>query len=152
MGESGDNMLIGQFQHNLDEKNRLVIPTKYREALGKEFIVTRGIENCLYVYPTNEWNKVVAKLNSLPFTKKDARTFVRSLFSGATDASLDKSGRIVISESQASYAFLKKECMIIGVNDRLEIWALDEFNNYINNNSETLSDIAEHLFEVNDAL
>ncbi len=145
-------MLIGQFQHNLDEKNRLVIPTKYRDSLGDNFIITRGIEECLYIYPMKEWEKVVSKLNSLPFTKKDARTFVRSLFSGATDASLDKSGRIVINEMQSKYAGLIKECVIVGVNDRLEIWSKEIFDNIMESSSETLSDIAEHLFEVSDAL
>ncbi len=145
-------MLIGQFHHNLDEKNRIVIPTKYREALGEEFIITRGIEKCLYVYSINEWNKLVQKLETLPFTQKDARTFIRSFFSGANNCTFDKSGRIIITDTQKKYAQIEKECVIIGVNNRLELWSFESFENFMNENSEKLEDIAEHLFEVNNAL
>ena len=146
-------MLMGEYHHNIDEKNRLVIPNKYREELGNEFIITRGIEKCLYVYAMPEWEKLVNKLNTLPFTKKDARAFSRSFFSGATVCEFDKSGRINIASPLVSYADLSKECVIIGVNDRLEIWSLDRFNAFMDENEEKLEDIAEHLFEVNtDAL
>ncbi len=149
----GIEMLLGEYHHNIDDKGRLVIPTKYREELGDEFIITRGIERCLYVYSKIEWEKLVAKLNTLPFTKKDARTFMRSFFSGATVCEFDKSGRINVTSPLVSYAGLTKECVIIGVNDRLEIWSEDAFNQFMSDNSEQLEDIAEHLFEVNnDAL
>ncbi len=146
-------MLLGEYHHNIDDKGRLVIPTKYREELGDEFIITRGIERCLYVYSKVEWEKLVSKLNTLPFTKKDARTFMRSFFSGATVCEFDKSGRINITSPLVSYAGLTKECVIIGVNDRLEIWSEEAFNKFMDDNSEQLEDIAEHLFEVqNEAL
>ena len=144
----GDKMLLGEYHHNIDDKGRLVIPTKYREELGSEFVITRGIERCLYVYSKIEWEKLVAKLNTLPFTKKDARTFMRSFFSGATVGAFDKSGRINITSPLVSYAGLTKECVIIGVNDRLEIWSDDAFNKFLDDNSLQLEDIAEHLFEV----
>ena len=140
-------MLLGEYHHNIDDKGRLVIPTKYREELGDTFVIARGIEKCLYVYSTSEWEKLVSKLNTLPFTKKDARTFTRSFFSGATVCEFDKSGRINITSPLVSYAGLKKECVIIGVNDRLEIWSENAFNNFMNENSEQLEEIAEHLFE-----
>ena len=143
----GDIMLLGEYHHNIDDKGRLVIPTKYREELGDTFVIARGIEKCLYVYSTSEWEKLVSKLNTLPFTKKDARTFTRSFFSGATVWEFDKSGRINITSPLVSYAGLEKECVIIGVNDRLEIWSEDAFNNFMNENSEQLEEIAEHLFE-----
>ena len=143
----GDTMLLGEYHHNIDDKNRLVIPTKYREELGDTFVIARGIEKCLYVYSIKEWEKLVLKLNTLPFTKKDARTFTRSFFSGATVCEFDKSGRINITSPLVSYAGLEKECVIIGVNDRLEIWNEDAFNNFMNENSEQLEEIAEHLFE-----
>ncbi len=146
-------MLLGEYHHNIDDKGRLVIPTKYREELGDEFIITRGIERCLYVYSKVEWEKLVSKLNTLPFTKKDARTFMRSFFSGATVCEFDKSGRINITSPLVSYAGLTKECVIIGVNDRLEIWSEEAFNKFMDDNQEQLEDIAEHLFEVqNEAL
>lgn len=144
----GDKMLLGEYHHNIDDKGRLVIPTKYREELGDEFIITRGIERCLYIYSKVEWEKLVGKLNTLPFTKKDARTFMRSFFSGATVCEFDKSGRINITSPLVSYAGLTKECVIIGVNDRLEIWSEEAFNKFMDDNSEQLEDIAEHLFEV----
>ena len=90
-------MLIGEYHHNIDDKGRLVIPTKYREELGNEFIITRGIEKCLYVYSYQEWEKLVSKLDTLPFTKKDARTFNRTFFSGASVCEFDKNGRINIT-------------------------------------------------------
>ena len=149
----GDKMLLGEYHHNIDDKGRLVIPTKYREELGDEFIITRGIERCLYIYSKVEWEKLVGKLNTLPFTKKDARTFMRSFFSGATVCEFDKSGRINITSPLVSYAGLTKECVIIGVNDRLEIWSEEAFNKFMDDNQEQLEDIAEHLFEVqNEAL
>ena len=142
-------MLLGEYHHNIDDKGRLVIPTKYREELGDEFIITRGIERCLYIYSKVEWEKLVGKLNTLPFTKKDARTFMRSFFSGATVCEFDKSGRINITSPLVSYAGLTKECVIIGVNDRLEIWSEEAFNEFLNKNAEQLEDIAENLFEGN---
>lgn len=142
-------MLMGEYHHNIDDKGRLVIPTKYREKLGSEFVITRGLEKCLYVYSMTEWEKLVSKLNTLSFTKKDARTFIRTFFSGATVCEFDKSGRINVVSSLINYACLNKECVIIGVNDRLEIWSETLFNNFMDDNSEKLEDIAEHLFEGN---
>lgn len=139
-------MLMGEFHHNIDDKGRLVIPTKFREELGNTFIIARGIEKCIYVYSNAEWEKLVTKLNTLPFTKKDARTFTRSFFSGATVCEFDKSGRINITSPLVSYAGLNKECVIIGVNDRLEIWSEDNFDVFMNENAEKLEDIAENLF------
>ena len=141
-------MLLGEHHHNIDDKGRLVIPNEYRVELGNRFVITRGIEKCLYVYSLTEWEKLVAKLNTLPFTKKDARTFMRSFFSGATVCEFDKSGRINITSPLVSYADLQKECVVIGVNDRLEIWNESSFNEFMNDNSEKLEDIAENLFEV----
>ncbi len=140
-------MLIGEFHHNIDDKGRLTIPSKFREEIGEKFIVTRGLDNCLFVYSLVEWEKIVSKLKTLPFTKKDARTFTRFFLSGATLCEFDKQGRINLANSLISYAGIQKECAIIGVNDRLEIWALDKFNNLMEENTDSLSDIAENLFE-----
>lgn len=141
-------MLLGEFHHNIDDKGRLVIPTKFRDELGSDFVLARGIEKCLYVYSTSEWEKLVSKLNTLPFTKKDARTFTRFFFSGAAVCEFDKNGRINITSPLVSYADLNKECIIIGVNDHLEIWSKEAFDEFMNVNSEKVEDIAEHLFEV----
>lgn len=140
-------MLLGEFHHNIDNKGRLVIPTKFREDLGQEFILTRGIEKCLYVYSKTEWEKLVGKLNTLPFTKKVTRTFTRFFYSGATACEFDKSGRMSITSPLVSYAGLDKECIIIGVNDHLEIWDSKAFEEFMNDNSDIIEDIAENLFD-----
>ena len=140
-------MLMGEYHHNIDEKARLVIPTKYRSELGSTFVIARGIEHCLYVYPMDKWNELVEKLNVLSFTKKDTRTFTRSFFAGANTCEFDKQGRIVLSDVHRNFAHIEKSCAIIGVNDRLEIWSEEDYNEFLKVNSETLEEISERLFE-----
>lgn len=142
-------MLMGEYHHSIDEKGRLIIPSKFRNELGETFVVTRGIEKCLFIYPLNEWEKIVRNLKSLPFTKKDARNFTRFFLSGATALEFDKQGRINISSPLASYANLEKDCVIVGVNDRLEVWSQESWDKFLNDNEESLSDIAENLFTSN---
>ena len=140
-------MLIGEYHHNIDEKGRLIIPSKFREEIGNSFVVTRGLDGCLFVYSLIEWEKIVSKLKKLPFTKKDARTFNRFFLASATVCEFDRQGRINLVNSLIEYADLKKECAIIGVNDRLEIWSLDKFNNLMAENFEKLDEVSEHLFD-----
>lgn len=141
-------MFMGEYHHSIDEKGRLIIPSKFRAELGESFVITRGLENCLFVYSLVEWNKIVDKLKSLPFTKKDARNFTRFFLSGATVCELDKQGRVNIQSSLQEFASLTKDCVIIGVNDRLEIWSKERWEGFYSENSENLSDIAENLFTV----
>ena len=143
-------MFIGEFHHNIDDKKRLIIPSKFREELGEEFVITRGIENCLYVYSKSSWDEITNKLGTLPFTKKNARSFNRFFLSGATIAEFDKNGRVLITSPQLSYADITKECVIIGVGDRLEIWSLQKWNEFYDSASEDMSDIAETLFSGSD--
>ena len=138
---------MGEYHHNIDEKGRLIIPSKFRNDLGEKFIITRGLDKCLFVYSEEEWNKLIAKLKTLPFTNKDARNFTRFFLSGATVCEFDRQGRINISSSLVNYANLTKECVIIGANDRLEIWSEELWNNFIESNEDNLSDIAENLFK-----
>lgn len=140
-------MLIGEFHHNLDEKGRIIIPSKFRDDLGSKVVVTRGLDGCLFVYSMNEWNNIVSKLKSLSFTKKDARMFNRFFMSSATALEFDKQGRINIPTTLINYANLKKECTVIGVNDRLEVWATDKFNSLIEDNLDKIADVTENLFE-----
>jgi len=140
-------MLMGEYHHSIDEKGRLIIPSKFRNELSTEFIVTRGLDKCLFVYSKKEWEKIVSKLSSLPFTKKDARDFLRFFLSGATVCEFDKQGRINITSPLVRYANLLKDCVIIGVNERLEIWGEEEFNTFITKNEDNFSDIAENLFD-----
>ena len=140
-------MLMGEYHHNIDEKGRLIIPSKFRNDLGEKFIITRGLDKCLFVYSEEEWNKLISKLKTLPFTNKDARNFTRFFLSGATVNEFDRQGRINISSSLVNYANLTKECVIIGANDRLEIWSEELWKNFIESNEDNLSDIAENLFK-----
>jgi MraZ protein len=144
-------MFMGEYHHNIDDKGRLIIPAKFRTELGEKFIITRGLEKCLYVYSEYEWNTIVAKLKTLPFTKKDVRTFIRSFFSGATECEFDRQGRINITSPLVSYAGISKECVVIGANDRLEIWSEEGWNNFLSDNSDKIEDIAENLFNGGDS-
>ena len=139
-------MFMGEYHHNIDEKNRLIIPAKFRASLGEKFIIARGLEKCIYVYSLEEWNKIVAKLETLPFTKKDARTFIRAFFSGATECEFDRQGRICITSPLVSYADITKECVIIGANDRIEIWSSNGWEKFFLDNASKLEDVAEDLF------
>jgi len=139
-------MFMGEYHHSIDDKGRLIIPAKFRAELGDKFIITRGIENCLFAYPIERWETIVHKLESLPFTKKDARNFTRFFLSGATVAEFDKQGRINITSPLINYASIEKDCVIIGTGDRLEIWAKDAWNNFFDSASINMSDIAENLF------
>ena len=140
-------MLIGEYHHNIDEKGRLIIPSKFRDEIGKEFIVTRGLDGCLFIYSKSQWEKIVSKLQTLPFTKKDARTFNRFFLSSATVCEFDRQGRINIPSNLINYANIQKECTIIGVNDRLEVWASDKFATLIEENTAAIDEVAENLFE-----
>ena len=141
-------MLMGEYHHNIDEKSRIIMPSKFRYDLGETFVITRGIDSCLFVYPKETWNNITNKLNELSFTKKDVRSFQRFFLSAATVCEFDKQGRINISSPLASYANLTKECVIIGVNDRIEIWSKENFDKFLNESMENVTEIAEHLFEV----
>lgn len=138
---------MGEFHHNIDDKARLVMPSKFREELGESFVITRGLDGCLFVYSNVEWQKLVEKLKNLPFTKKDARSFLRFFLSGATNCTLDKQGRMIIPTPLVSYANLNKECLVIGMNDRLEIWSREKFDVMFKENEENMSDLAESLFD-----
>lgn len=142
----GIYMFMGEYHHSIDDKGRLIIPAKFRSELGDKFIITRGIESCLFAYPEKRWEEIVHKLESLPFTKKDARNFTRFFLSGATVAEFDKQGRVNITSPLINYASIEKECIIIGTGDRLEIWSEDAWNNFFNSASINMSDIAENLF------
>lgn len=143
----GISMFIGEYHHSVDDKGRLIIPSKFRDELGTKFIITRGIENCLFVYSLESWEKIVNKLETLPFTKKDARAFIRFFLSGASEAEFDKQGRINITSPLISYANITKECVVIGTGDRLEIWSEESWKDFFTSAKDSMSDIAENLFE-----
>lgn len=141
-------MFMGEYHQKIDDKGRLTIPSKLRYELGESFIVTRGLDNCLFIYPKEEWNQVISKYKELPNTK-DARNFMRFFLSGATEVNFDKQGRINIPMPLIKYSDLLKDCIVIGVNERLEIWSKEKWDSFIENNEENLSDIADKLFSTN---
>ena len=139
-------MFIGEYHHTIDNKGRIIIPSKFRDELGDNFIITRGIEACLFVYPLENFKKITDKLTALPFTQKDARNFSRFFMSGATNVELDKQGRVNVATPLINYAHLEKDCIIIGTGDRLEIWSQEDWDSFFNSNKDNMSDIAENLF------
>lgn len=152
MGESsfkwGVNMFIGEYQHSLDNKGRLIIPAKFRDDLGDVFIITKGLDNCLFVYPKSEWKILEEKLKLLPLTSKDARAFVRFFFSGATECQLDKQGRILIPNNLREHCKLEKDAVIIGVSNRVEIWSKEEWDLYNDDENLSYESIAEKMAEL----
>lgn len=138
-------MFLGEFQHTLDDKGRLTIPARFREGLGERFIVTRGLDNCLFAYPMSEWQVLESRLKTLPLTKADARAFVRFLFSGAAEGELDKQGRVMLPPALRTHARLDKEVVVIGVSNRVEIWAKEVWEAYVEQAESSFEDIAENL-------
>ena len=146
VGESGDDMFIGQYNHTIDDKGRIIIPSKIRNDLGINFIVTRGLDGCLFIYSNIEWENIINKYKNLPDTK-EKRNFLRVFLSGASICEYDKQGRINIPSSLIDYAKLSRECIIVGVFDRLEIWSKESWDKFIETNSDNLSDTADSLFK-----
>lgn len=145
-GKVGDYMLLmGEYHHTIDEKGRITIPSKVRYDLGESFVVTRGLDRCLYVYPKKEWETIITKYQKLPNTK-DARNFMRFFLSGATTCEFDKQGRINIQVPLIHYAELKKDCVIVGVSDHLEIWSQELWQQLLDENEENFSVMADSLF------
>lgn len=143
-------MLIGEFKHSIDSKGRITMPSKFREDLAEGFVMTKGLDNCLFVYPRSEWIKIEEKLKSLPLTNKNARSFVRIFFSGATDASIDKQGRVLIPQNLRNYALIEidKEAVIIGVSTRAEIWSSASWDDYNNEEGLSYEEMAEQMAEL----
>ncbi len=140
-------MLIGEFSHGMDKKNRIIIPSKLREGLGETFIMTKGLDSCLYIYPKNEWQIFEQKLKSLPLTDKNVRSFVRFFFSGANEMEPDKMGRVLIPQSLLSYAGIEGEVVSVGMMDRVEVWSKEKWEAY-NESEMDMDAIAEKMNEL----
>lgn len=138
-------MFMGEYHHSIDNKGRMIVPSKFREELGEMFIITRGLDQCLFGYPLKEWALIEDKLKGLPLTKKDARAFTRFFFSGATESELDKQGRINIPAPLLQYAKLEKECVVLGVSNRIEIWSKQIWDDYFSESEESFAEIAENM-------
>ncbi|MDQ0088414.1 MraZ protein [Paenibacillus anaericanus] len=140
---------MGEFQHSIDDKGRVIIPAKFRDLLGSSFVVTRGLDKCLFVYPLQEWEVLEQKLKALPLMKSDARAFTRFFFSGATECEWDKQGRVNLPGSLRDYAKLEKDCVVLGVSNRVEIWSRDTWEQYFQQSEDTFNEIAEKLVDFN---
>jgi len=140
-------MFIGEYQHAIDSKNRMIIPSKFREELGEKFVLTKGLDGCLYVYPMNEWKILEEKLKTLPLTNKDARAFVRFFFSGANEVDVDKQGRALVPQNLLEYAKIEKDIVSIGVLTRIEIWSKTTWEDY-NDSNVNFDEIAEKMSEL----
>lgn len=136
---------MGEYHHSIDNKGRMIVPSKFRDDLGEMFIITRGLDQCLFGYPLSEWSLIEEKLKGLPLTKKDARAFTRFFFSGATESELDKQGRINIPAPLLTYAKLEKECVILGVSNRIEIWSKPIWEDYFTQSEDSFAEIAENM-------
>ena len=141
-------MFIGEYIYSIDDKKRLAIPAKFRKALGKKAVLTRGLDNCLVLYPLEEWQKVATKLENLPSSASDARAFARIMLAGAADVELDKLGRILIPDYLKDYAFLKKNVAINGLSNRIEIWEEARWKEYKEKTEKQIGDMAQRLKEL----
>lgn len=141
-------MFMSEYRHNIDEKGRLIIPAKYRAELGESFIITKGLDGCLFVYPDAEWTALTERMKELPFTKSDARAFVRFFFSGASECNCDSQGRTVIPSNLRTYGQLDREAVIVGVGNRIEIWSGEKWEEFENSAEETYEDSAEKLTDL----
>ncbi len=141
-------MFIGEYQHSIDNKGRIIIPSKFREDLGEEFVMTKGLDNCLFVYPKEEWTILENKLKTLPLTNRDARAFIRFFFSGATECIPDKQGRVLIPANLREHSKLDKDVVVIGVSTRMEIWSKEEWEAYNSDDNLSYDIIAEKMAEL----
>lgn len=138
-------LLIGEYEHTIDSKGRLIMPAKLREDMGDKFIITKGLDGCLFGFSQTEWNNFEEKLKTLPLTNKNARDFVRFFLSGAMECEVDKQGRFLISSNLREYATLEKETMITGVGTRIEIWNRDKWKKYNSEENISADQIAENM-------
>jgi MraZ protein len=138
-------LFYGEYQHSVDAKGRVIVPAKFRDGLGEKFIVTKGLDNCLFAYSPEEWSNLETKLKSLPFTDKDVRAFVRFFFAGATECEVDKQGRILLPQNLREYAGLEKDVYVIGVSTRVEIWDKAKWENYSGDENMSPDNIAEKM-------
>lgn len=138
-------MLLGEYRHNVDTKGRVSVPSKFRGDLGQSFVITKGLDNCLFMYSKQEWETFENKLKELPLTNNDARSFMRFFFAGAAECEVDKQGRINIPQVLRDYAGIKKDVVIVGVATRAEIWDSVNWDNYTTSDSLNVSQIASQM-------
>lgn len=139
-------MFMSEYNHSIDAKGRVIVPVKFREALGDEFVVTQGLDGCLFVFPNSEWKNFEEKLKSLPMSNKDARKFVRFFLAGAALVEIDKQGRILIPPVLRQFAALEKDVVVVGVGSRVEIWDKNRWDD--STTFEDMNEIADHMSDL----
>lgn len=138
-------MFMGEYNHTIDAKGRLIVPAKFREILGDNFIVTKGLDGCLFVYPNDEWTRFEEKLKSLPLTNKNARQFTRFFLAGAAACEVDKQGRILLPQVLREFASLEKDVVLVGVASRIEIWSRGRWDESMNTYDGDMDEVAENM-------
>lgn len=138
-------MFMGEYNHTIDAKGRLIVPAKFREALGDEFVVTKGLDGCLFVYSNSEWNAFEEKLRTLPLTNKNARQFTRFFLAGAATCEVDKQGRILLPQVLREFAKLEKDVVLVGVASRIEIWSKEVWEESVNTYDTDMDEVAENM-------
>ena len=138
-------MFMGEYSHTIDAKDRIIVPAKFRESLGDNFVVTKGLDNCLFVYTSEDWRKFEEKLRTLPLTNKDARKFTRFFLAGAAEREIDKQGRILIPSVLREFAALEKDVVLVGVGSRIEIWDKARWNESISIYDDDMEEVAENM-------
>ena len=138
-------MIRGEYNHTIDAKGRLIVPAKFREILGDNFIVTKGLDGCLFVYPNDEWTRFEEKLKSLPLTNKNARQFTRFFLAGAAACEVDKQGRILLPQVLREFASLEKDVVLVGVASRIEIWSRERWDESMNTYDGDMDEVAENM-------
>ena len=144
-GRGWINVFMGEYQHTLDSKGRLILPAKIRDQLGDTFIATRGLDDCIFIYTLEEWAALEAKLKQLSLVKPEARAFSRYIFSGAAELEGDKQGRVLLPPNLREYAKLEKDVVVIGVSTRVEIWNKETWNHYNERMGPTVEQLSEQL-------
>ena len=138
-------MFMGEYNHTIDAKGRLIVPAKFREILGDNFIVTKGLDGCLFVYPNDEWTRFEEKLKSLPLTNKNARQFTLFFLAGAAACEVDKQGRILLPQVLREFASLEKDVVLVGVASRIEIWSRERWDESMNTYDGDMDEVAENM-------
>lgn len=138
-------MFMGEYQHTMDAKGRLFMPAKFRDQMGDKFIITKGLDKCLFAYPESEWGILESKLRNLSFTQYEPRAFVRLFFSGASECESDKQGRFLIPANLRKYCALEKDAVVIGVSSRIEIWSKDVWENYTDEIEPKYAELARQI-------
>ena len=145
LSKGWNHLLIGEYEHNIDAKGRIIMPSKLKDDIGEKFVITQGLDGCLFAYSQNEWKNFEEKLRTFPLTNKDARALKRFFLARATECEIDKQGRFLIATNLREFANLQKEVVIIGVLDKIEIWSKDKWLEYSSKENMEADEIAERM-------